>query len=380
MPFREPIVDGNNELIRDAIKSSDYVPGVSGWGIFKDGFAEFLNVVIRATIQSANYVAGTSGWKLDENGLAEFAQILINSFGLAGKITVSNGKLEIYNSTNQLVVSAGVDAAAPYSGPYIALHEPTSGNPHILMNAPGGFPLIKVGTPGAAYIELDPGIGFGAVVRVQPIVSGASVIDPGVIQGAETFPDMPAMELYSPVNTTESPVAQSVIRLQGGNATNQYSKINYDADRHEFTGSFSALRMRTFKAEQLNTISTGSLTYVTIGGGGTLLDFTLPFLPQSGSVRVDISARGTNSLAGIASLMSFEVRENDAFGTVLFAPNDSHLVWVDSSGTAFGMADIVTGLPSSSVSVTDLYFRMLYRVNGGTGTFSNRRMLVTVMP
>lgn len=379
MPFGNPIV-GNKKLIRSAIESENYVPGTSGWSIQRNGFAEFLDVVIRGNLRSNNYVPGVSGWNLDQNGAAEFSQILINSFGAAGKVTISGGKLQIFNSTNQLVISAGVDAASPYFGPYFALHNPATGDPHILMNTPTGLPLIHIGIPGGGFIELDPGVGFGASVRVQPVVSGASVISPGVIQGAETLPDMPALELYSPVNTTDAPVAQSVIQLEGGNNANVYSKIVYTADRHEFSGTFLANRMRTVEAEQLNTISTGSLTYVATGGGGTVLETTLNFLPQSGAVRVDIMARVTNTLAATASLMSYEIRENTVVGAVIMAANDSHIVEVDASGSSLANSNIVTGLPVISATVTALYFRGLYRVNAGTGTFANRRMLVTPLP
>jgi hypothetical protein len=43
MPFADPIVAGT-ELVRDAIQSPDYVPGVSGWTVNADGTAEFRAV------------------------------------------------------------------------------------------------------------------------------------------------------------------------------------------------------------------------------------------------------------------------------------------------------------------------------------------------
>lgn len=44
-----PILGGTT-LIRDAIQSEDYVPGVSGWSIFRDGSAELNNVVLRGSL------------------------------------------------------------------------------------------------------------------------------------------------------------------------------------------------------------------------------------------------------------------------------------------------------------------------------------------
>lgn len=49
MPFTNPLVAGNT-LIRESIQSPNYVAGVSGWTINKDGSAEFNNVVIRGTV------------------------------------------------------------------------------------------------------------------------------------------------------------------------------------------------------------------------------------------------------------------------------------------------------------------------------------------
>lgn len=55
MAFENPIVGGEHgELIRESIKSPDYLPGVRGWIIKRDGTAEFinLNIVIDSTTGS----------------------------------------------------------------------------------------------------------------------------------------------------------------------------------------------------------------------------------------------------------------------------------------------------------------------------------------
>lgn len=80
MTFSNPVVGGTT-LIRPAIHSPDYVPGVSGWSINKDGTAEFNDVVIRGDLESDNYVPGVSGWKLDKNGQAEFHNVIIRGGG-----------------------------------------------------------------------------------------------------------------------------------------------------------------------------------------------------------------------------------------------------------------------------------------------------------
>lgn len=60
MPFTNPLVAGTT-LIRAAINSPDYVAGVSGWSINKDGTAEFNSVTVRGMLE----VDGPDGSKVD---------------------------------------------------------------------------------------------------------------------------------------------------------------------------------------------------------------------------------------------------------------------------------------------------------------------------
>jgi len=48
--FNNPVVGGGDDLIRPAIQSPDYTPGVSGWTINRDGTVEFNNGTFRGTI------------------------------------------------------------------------------------------------------------------------------------------------------------------------------------------------------------------------------------------------------------------------------------------------------------------------------------------
>lgn len=50
MSFSNPILSGET-LIRSAIKSENYVPGVAGWRISRDGEAEFSDVIVRGEIE-----------------------------------------------------------------------------------------------------------------------------------------------------------------------------------------------------------------------------------------------------------------------------------------------------------------------------------------
>lgn len=55
MSYSNPIVAGD-VLIREAIKSENYVPGVSGWAIFRNGDAEFNNIIARGDITADSLI------------------------------------------------------------------------------------------------------------------------------------------------------------------------------------------------------------------------------------------------------------------------------------------------------------------------------------
>ncbi len=62
MAFVNPVVAGEGgELIRESIKSPDYVEGVSGWIVRRDGSAEFNNVVIRVDVATGAVIVGEDG-------------------------------------------------------------------------------------------------------------------------------------------------------------------------------------------------------------------------------------------------------------------------------------------------------------------------------
>ena len=76
MPFNNPIVGALGTLIRNAIRSLNYVAGVSGWTINQDGTSEFSQVTIRGDFESGP-LAG-------------------------GHVTIINGETRFYNSAGAL--------------------------------------------------------------------------------------------------------------------------------------------------------------------------------------------------------------------------------------------------------------------------------------
>jgi hypothetical protein len=59
--FNNSILAGLGTLIRTMIQSPNYVPGVSGWTINKDGSAEFNNLTIRGTFDGTDFIINVNG-------------------------------------------------------------------------------------------------------------------------------------------------------------------------------------------------------------------------------------------------------------------------------------------------------------------------------
>lgn len=61
MGFANPILGGGGALVYPSIHSPNFVTGVSGWDIKKDGSAEFDNLVIRGTFDGTDWVINSAG-------------------------------------------------------------------------------------------------------------------------------------------------------------------------------------------------------------------------------------------------------------------------------------------------------------------------------
>jgi hypothetical protein len=58
--FAHAIAGGEGILITDSVHSPNYIPGVSGWTINKDGSAEFNDLDIRGAVLSSTLTAGNT--------------------------------------------------------------------------------------------------------------------------------------------------------------------------------------------------------------------------------------------------------------------------------------------------------------------------------
>ncbi len=127
MTFTDPIVGGESKLVRTAIESPNYVPGVSGWIVRKDGTAEFNNTVIRGSLRVTD-PDGSYVWIYDEDP----GDGALVEFGLPSGIGVTQTPGRIITSTS-----------IPFFGvPGIAVSSPTVNGSPVATVALGSDPTL----------------------------------------------------------------------------------------------------------------------------------------------------------------------------------------------------------------------------------------------
>lgn len=159
--FENNIINALNALIRAAIHSPNFVTGVSGWSINKDGSAEFNNLTIRGTFQGTDWVINSSG-------------------------------LFMYDPTEALGNLAISITAKPVTGPLgesvpsgITVGKIANPQVNIKSSTPGGFgvldfPLNNATIPGLSLINASIQSGppsYGQLALFGPSTSGVGYTD-----------------------------------------------------------------------------------------------------------------------------------------------------------------------------------------------------------
>jgi hypothetical protein len=87
MAFANDIVGGTT-LIRQAINSANYVPGVSGWSINRDGSAEFASGTFRGPVIVEDPTTGQVLASIGANGNGSFQNVYVNGDVIIGTLSV----------------------------------------------------------------------------------------------------------------------------------------------------------------------------------------------------------------------------------------------------------------------------------------------------
>jgi hypothetical protein len=134
--FENNIVNASNELTRSSMESPNYVHGVSGWTINKDGTAEFNNLTVRGTFYGLNFV-------LNNTGL----------FFYSGPPALGNLVLSIVGSVS------GTDAYGNVYKPGVAIYK---GNAlaNLIVDPTQGVPALNLPTGNASESQ------FGSIYTI----------------------------------------------------------------------------------------------------------------------------------------------------------------------------------------------------------------------
>lgn len=156
MPFSNPIIAGDEgALIRNSIQSPDYVQGVSGWSINRDGSAEFNDVTVRGTVYLQDLFAGNpAGAHVEINGATGLITV-VGTNGMKMEIVPSNINPEIrfysqdgtqYAYINQPEISPTFPSLASL-GANSGIYTPADGTPRrhrMFLNTDGPARLETV--------------------------------------------------------------------------------------------------------------------------------------------------------------------------------------------------------------------------------------------
>lgn len=89
MAFINEVVGGET-LVRPAIRSANYIPGVSGWSINRDGTAEFASGTYRGPVVIVEPGTGLVLATIGANGDASFQRLTVNDDILLGDISLAD--------------------------------------------------------------------------------------------------------------------------------------------------------------------------------------------------------------------------------------------------------------------------------------------------
>lgn len=295
MVFRNSVVGGTT-LVRPAIKSPNYVAGVSGWSINADGSAEFNDLTIRGEFRGTNFI-------MNEDGL-----FFYDGTPAAGNLILS------------IADSAGTDE---FGNAYVAGLGVYSADGTVQAFDTGVIWDNDLGS----RIEIDAG-GAQALMQLTPrdvvgVTWDTASIGTNIVTdfGAST----PTLFLQSPSDSVNN--AKSSIQLLGGSPSLSDSRIDmngnlrlldqitqYDSDTFTsyspvITGGGTATFTMTGWWQRIGQMIffTASAAVTAVGSGAATLSIT-------GPVSIDRTTRqvvaghidGTGSgINGTAALVSF---------------------------------------------------------------------------
>lgn len=339
--YTSPIIGALGTLIRDNIRSRNYVAGVSGWAIFANGFAEFLDLVIRGSFST-----GSTGQRVEIRDDLGIARVLLWS-GDADEVAP------------MFVAATPQDIGPPYgfvSVGTIMSNEDGAGRVTILLYAPqaGASGVIALTTDGAqpAAFLLDTSMAM-RMQRADPVTLAGFTHAWGLGVSASNNLAADPFGFQARNNGVAAPLALNTL---GGGVTTP--------------------DMRYTGASDAGPLSTASTAYVSLGSTANL---TMPY-PPSGVIAFTVAGVLSSNLAAGRSLLGFEIRDTNAAGTLRVGGTVARSA--SSQGTDLVCSSrtvTIGGLPTTGT----MFARAMFRSSttpGNTASFEDVRIDVAPSP
>jgi hypothetical protein len=215
MAFEEPILGGQNALVREAVKSPNYVAGASGWQLDKDGDAEFNSVVVRGTVEAdganGSYVKLKPG--VTPNGpTVEFKSVN----GNLAHIEYGNGLTVMEDSRGNRIVLYGIVGAFPALSNLLSIDTLNSGGDIQLASGNN----IRIAPIGAMVNETDGGEYLHGTVFTRNISFASAASNTQTVTFPTAFPVGITPKFIScNINTSSGTVSKWMCRAYGQSNT-----------------------------------------------------------------------------------------------------------------------------------------------------------------
>lgn len=293
--FKNSILGGAETLIRSAIKSFNYVAGVAGWRIARDGTAEFANATIRGTV-----IADNGHIVIDNNGITVTSTThkweINSTFGfLSIRVPDDGTSAEIFDAGLFLTpqTPTPINVATITSASQLFASNVTSGSdefPSVTINSP-----VYTGKPGRASIQLrgqsalsgvnNSGIVIASDTAQMTFADGLNLFANTVITGtlsinttrcivtfAQTLPTTATSVVLTPTST---PINNGPILIFSGGVftiplAGEYEIgliLRYASQAASAGIRLAIIRLNSFDYMQFNTTAVGfNATNVSVGG------------------------------------------------------------------------------------------------------------------
>lgn len=206
--FNSPIIGGQSKLVRNAIMSPDYVLGVSGWTVNKDGSAEFNDATFRGTVvidssgqallvyngtpAAGNLIASISA----SNDIDAFGNEIVSGFSAYGTrgITFQRTGAGSFASTSSLLLDPTTGIMTLFSA-FGNLALVCNAGSSLILDAPivvQGQAELQVGLTVVGPTQFGSGISAG--YYYEEVKLGGQVVPTGVTTQLTGFS---ALELLS---------------------------------------------------------------------------------------------------------------------------------------------------------------------------------------